>query len=100
MAWMGCNGKNAILIAGLLRPPWLFSRGTPSVPAGHLMKTKYDRALKTGSAVPANPRRGALTRPTTGLSPWFVQAKLLIVPPDLAFYFLFFFHRHPKPFPL
>ncbi|HEV3203886.1 MAG TPA: putative hydro-lyase [Gemmataceae bacterium] len=65
------------------------------------MKTKYDRAsLKTGSAVRASARRGELTGPTPGLAPGFVQANVVIVPRDLAFDFLLFCHRNPKPCPL
>jgi uncharacterized protein YcsI (UPF0317 family) len=45
-------------------------------------------------------RRGELTGPTAGLAPGHVQANLVVVPRDLAFDFLLFCHRNPKPCPL
>ncbi len=38
--------------------------------------------------------------PTAGLAPGFVQANLVILPRDLAFDFLLFTQRNPKPCPL
>src|SRR5947209_3773217 len=45
-------------------------------------------------------RGRALTGPTPGLARGFVQANLVILPKDLAFDFLLFCHRNPKPCPL
>src|SRR5438132_1432273 len=43
---------------------------------------------------------GELTSPTPGLALGFVQANLVVVPRDLAFDFLLFCQRNPKPCPL
>ncbi|MFZ5652740.1 MAG: putative hydro-lyase [Bacillota bacterium] len=45
-------------------------------------------------------RRGELARPTAGMAGGYVQANLVVVPRDLAFDFLLFTHRNPKPCPL
>jgi len=45
-------------------------------------------------------RRGDLARPTAGLAPGFVQANLVVLPRALAFDFLLFTQRNPKPCPL
>jgi uncharacterized protein YcsI (UPF0317 family) len=45
-------------------------------------------------------RDGTLVAPTAGLAPGFVQANLVILPLDLAFDFLLFCQRNPKPCPL
>ena len=45
-------------------------------------------------------RRGDLVRPTAGMAPGFVQANLVILPKDLAFDFMMFCQRNPKPCPL
>lgn len=45
-------------------------------------------------------RRGELARPTAGLAPGFVQANLVVLPRELAFDFLLFTQRNPKPCPL
>ena len=45
-------------------------------------------------------RRGQLTRPTSGMAPGYVQANLAILPRELAFDFLLFCQRNPKPCPL
>ncbi len=45
-------------------------------------------------------RRGELVRPTAGMAPGFVQANLVILPRELAFDFLVFTQRNPKPCPL
>src|SRR5262245_32659782 len=52
------------------------------------------------SAVRAAARSGELTGPTPGLALGFVQANLVVVPRDLAFDFLLFCQRNPKPCPL
>lgn len=43
---------------------------------------------------------GQWTGPTPGLAPGFVQANLVVLPRDLAFDFLLFCQRNPKPCPL
>src|SRR5271157_2013819 len=53
-----------------------------------------------GSEVRRCAREGELTGPTPGLALGFVQANLVVVPRDLAFDFLLFCHRNPKPCPL
>ena len=45
-------------------------------------------------------REGKLVRPTTGMAPGYVQANLVILPKDLAFDFLLFCQRNPRPCPL
>ena len=45
-------------------------------------------------------RVGELTGPTPGLALGYVQANLVVVPRDLAFDFLLFCQRNPKPCPL
>ncbi|MFO0807203.1 MAG: putative hydro-lyase [Gemmataceae bacterium] len=55
---------------------------------------------KTPSDVRAACRTGTLTTPTPGLAPGYVQANLVAVPRDLAFDFLLFCTRNPKPCPL
>jgi uncharacterized protein YcsI (UPF0317 family) len=54
----------------------------------------------TGAEVRRRARSGELTGPTAGLALGHVQANLVIVPRDLAFDFLLFCHRNPKPCPL
>lgn len=45
-------------------------------------------------------REGRWRRPTAGVCPEHVQANLVVVPHALAFDFLLFCHRNPKPCPL
>jgi uncharacterized protein YcsI (UPF0317 family) len=45
-------------------------------------------------------RKGELTRPTAGMAKGYVQANLAIVPKDLAYDFLLFAQRNPKPCPI
>ena len=45
-------------------------------------------------------RAGDLVRPTSGMAPGHVQANLAILPRDLAFDFLLFCQRNPRPCPL
>src|SRR5262245_41286090 len=54
----------------------------------------------TGAEVRCWARDGRLTGPTPGLALGYVQANLVIVPRELAFDFLLFCHRNPKPCPL
>src|SRR5437867_8003074 len=50
--------------------------------------------------VRAEARSGRLAGPTCGLAPGYLQANLVIVPEDLAFDFLRFCQRNPKPCPI
>src|SRR5713226_10212659 len=54
----------------------------------------------TGAETRCAARTGALTKPTPGLARGFVQANLVVVPKELAFDFLLFCQRNPKPCPL
>src|SRR3984957_19696988 len=54
----------------------------------------------TGADVRRLARSGMLDGPTPGLALGFVQANLVVVPRDLAFDFLLFCQRNPKPCPL
>jgi uncharacterized protein YcsI (UPF0317 family) len=56
--------------------------------------------LTTGVQVRRQARCGELNGPTPGLAPGYVQANLVVVPRDLAFDFLLFCQRNPKPCPL
>ncbi|MEO7133959.1 MAG: putative hydro-lyase [Vicinamibacterales bacterium] len=53
-----------------------------------------------GDAVRSQARSGLLTGPTCGLAPGYLQANLVIVTRDLAFDFLLFCQRNPKPCPI
>lgn len=59
-----------------------------------------DLTHATGHAIRTAARAGQLNRPTPGLALGYVQANLVILPRDLAFDFLLFCHRNPKPCPL
>ncbi|MBY0230547.1 MAG: putative hydro-lyase [Gemmataceae bacterium] len=54
----------------------------------------------TGHDVRMKARSGELSTPTPGLAPGFMQANLAVVPKHLAFDFLLFCQRNPKPCPL
>lgn len=45
-------------------------------------------------------RKNKFNRPTAGAAPGYVQANLVILPRKLAFDFMVFVHRNPKPCPL
>ena len=51
-------------------------------------------------AVRESIRLGAWRKPTAGLAPGYAQANLVVVPLDLAFDFMLFCQRNPKPCPL
>lgn len=57
-------------------------------------------ALATGADVRQAARSGRLTGPTSGLAPGFVHANLVVLPHALAFDFLLFCTRNPKPCPV
>src|SRR5215469_8859311 len=54
----------------------------------------------SGAEVRKRARSGELAGPTPGLALGHVQANLVVVPRELAFDFLLFCHRNPKPCPL
>jgi uncharacterized protein YcsI (UPF0317 family) len=54
----------------------------------------------TGAEIRKLAAEGQLTGPTPGLAMGYVQANLVIVPRELAFDFLLFCHRNPRPCPL
>src|SRR5437764_7505344 len=54
----------------------------------------------TGAELRLQARQGKLSGPTPGLALGYVQANLVVVPRDLAFDFLLFCQRNPKPCPL
>ena len=54
----------------------------------------------TGMEVRRAAASGELTGPTPGLALGYVQANLVVVPRDLAFDFLLFCQRNPKPCPM
>ncbi len=54
----------------------------------------------TGAQVRQQARLGSLSGPTPGLALGYVQANLVVVPRELAFDFLLFCQRNPKPCPL
>ena len=64
------------------------------------MSTERDTDLETGNDVRLAARSGDLTGPTSGLAHDHVQANLAILPESLAFNFLLFCQRNPKPCPV
>jgi len=56
--------------------------------------------IADGASVRRLARQGELTTHTSGLAPGYVQANLVVVPRDLAFDFLLFCRRNPRPCPL
>jgi uncharacterized protein YcsI (UPF0317 family) len=64
-----------------------------------MLKTKL-KLPATGREAREQIRAGKLRHPTSGLAPGFVQANLAILPKDVAFDFLLFCQRNPKPCPL
>src|SRR5579863_7494895 len=54
----------------------------------------------TGSEVRRAARTGEWQGPTPGLAMGYVQANLVIVPREMAFDFLLFCQRNPKPCPV
>src|ERR1700722_16760420 len=60
----------------------------------------YGATAKDGATVRKLARHGELTGITTGLAPSYVQANLVVVPKSLAFDFLLFCRRNPRPCPI
>src|SRR3989442_15518191 len=59
-----------------------------------------DTPSGTGADVRRQVRAGQWRAPTPGLAPGYVQANLVVVPRELAFDFLLFCQRNPKPCPV
>lgn len=57
-------------------------------------------AKATGADIRGLARKGELARQTGGMAMGYVQANLVVVPRELAFDFLLFCQRNPKPCPL
>jgi uncharacterized protein YcsI (UPF0317 family) len=57
-------------------------------------------AITDGATARRLAREGHLTTHTSGLAPGYLQANLVVVPHHLAFDFLLFCRRNPKPCPL
>src|SRR5580693_6202567 len=66
----------------------------------HSINTTNMPDLLTAAAVRRACRSGDLSAPTPGLALGYVQANLAVVPRDLAFDFLLFCQRNPKPCPV
>ena len=62
--------------------------------------TKEKLARAPGSEIRRRARTGELAGPTGGMALGYVQANLVVVPRELAFDFLLFCQRNPKPCPL
>jgi uncharacterized protein YcsI (UPF0317 family) len=62
--------------------------------------TMRDLRDATGAEVRTAARSGVLTGPTPGLARGYVQANLVVVPREIAFDFMLFCQRNPKPCPL
>ncbi len=55
---------------------------------------------QTGAEARAAIRAGEFRQPTSGVAPDYVQTNVAILPRDVAFEFLLFCQRNPKPCPL
>jgi len=64
------------------------------------MSDELNLQRASGKEVRQAARTGVLTAPTAGLARGYVQANLVVVPRDLAFDFLLFCQRNPKPCPV
>jgi uncharacterized protein YcsI (UPF0317 family) len=60
----------------------------------------HGATAKDGATVRRMARGGELTGITTGMAPGYVQANLVVVPKTLAFDFLLFCQRNPRPCPI
>lgn len=64
------------------------------------MATEVQASASAAREVRLRARTGALDGPTAGLAPGCLQANLVVVPQSIAFDFLLFCHRNPRPCPL
>ena len=60
----------------------------------------FTKSAETASVIRADIRTGRWNGVTSGIAPGYVQANLAILPQELAFDFLLFCQRNPKPCPL
>lgn len=65
-----------------------------------LLATIMSDLLESPKGVRLQCRRGLFKSQTSGLSPGYAQANLCILPKEIAFDFLLFCQRNPKPCPL
>jgi uncharacterized protein YcsI (UPF0317 family) len=65
-----------------------------------MAEAAIDLRQASGASVRREAAAGRLTGPTPGLARGYVQANLVAVPQDLAFDFLLFCQRNPKPCPV
>ena len=65
-----------------------------------MMADQLDSALQSPRDVRMAIRHDGLHGPTSGLAPGYLQANLVIVPQSIAFDFLLFCQRNPKPCPI
>jgi uncharacterized protein YcsI (UPF0317 family) len=94
----------------LIHPPAFVSpagvQETPAAPAATVVGCSSPRSMRadlrhaTGAEVRRRAAGGELTDPTAGLALGYVQANLVMVPRELAYDFLLFCQRNPKPCPL
>jgi len=64
------------------------------------MQTIGTTGAETPREIRMRARRGGLTGSTSGLAPGYLQANLVIVPTSIAWDFLLFCQRNPKPCPI
>src|SRR5262245_40712379 len=86
---MDCRGR-------FTRRYWRASAGSSPAIENGTMNLQH----ATGADVRRAARHGELCTPTSGLAMGYVQANLVVVPRELAFDFLLFCQRNPKPCPL
>lgn len=77
-------------------PPSICTPPEPVLSLETVAKLQY----VPGSEVRRRAAQGELTGPTPGMALGYVQANLVVVPRELAFDFLLFCQRNPKPCPL
>jgi uncharacterized protein YcsI (UPF0317 family) len=76
------------------------------VALGMLVRRSVDNGDERGRAMPEQPAaararfRSGVRVPTAGLAPGYTQANLVAVPREVAFDFMLFAQRNPRPFPL
>ena len=65
-----------------------------------MIATAFDLTTMSGEDVRLASRSGEFAQPTSGAAPDIVQTNVAILPKDLAFEFLVFCQRNPKPCPV
>lgn len=99
----GVSGMETATVDGLSferysEPLRQLAQPDPSLAASQ--STAQPPAADTPAEVRRRARSGELRGPTAGLALGYVQANLVVLPRDLAFDFLLFCQRNPKPCPL